>query len=89
MNEEVEMSMQIKVLGPGCVNCHRLRSNVDQAVAELALDANVESVEDVAEMLGYGIMASPAMVVDEQVAFVGRVPDVARLKDLLSARVPG
>ena len=83
------MTMQIKVLGPGCYSCHQLRSNVDQAVAELALDAHVESVDDFAEMFAYGIMASPALVIGEDVGFAGRVPDVARLKDLLSANDGG
>ena len=61
------MTMQIKVLGPGCPNCQRLFQTTRQAVDELGLDASVEIGHDLAEMLSYGVMGSPLLIVDHEV----------------------
>ena len=74
----------IKVLGPGCTNCKNLERVTREAVADLGLDATIEKVEDYAEIAGYGIMSTPALVVDEQVLVYGRVPKVAELRTLLA-----
>jgi len=79
------MTVQIKVLGPGCSRCALLAEQTQKAVDELGLDAHVESVHDVAQMLAYGVMSSPALVVDERVAVSGRVPRVEELKTLITA----
>jgi len=63
----------VKVLGPGCANCRRLEERVRNVVAERS-DVAIEKVTDVAAMLAYGIMATPALVVDETVVATGRVP---------------
>jgi len=74
----------IKVLGPGCTNCKNLERVTREAVAELDLDATIEKVEDYAAIAGYGIMSTPALVVDEEVVVYGRVPKVAELRALLA-----
>ena len=76
--------MIIKVLGPGCTNCKNLERVTREAVAELDLDATIEKVEDYAAIAGYGIMSTPALVVDEEVVVYGRVPKVAELRALLA-----
>ena len=76
--------MIIKVLGPGCTNCKNLERVTREAVAELDLDATIEKVEDYAAIAGYGIMSTPALVVDEEVLVYGRVPKVAELRALLA-----
>jgi small redox-active disulfide protein 2 len=76
--------MIIKVLGPGCTNCKNLERVTREAVAALGLDATIEKVEDYAEIAGYGIMSTPALVVDEEVVVYGRVPKVAELRALLA-----
>ena len=76
--------MIIKVLGPGCTNCKNLERVTREAVAELDLDATIEKVEDYAVIAGYGIMSTPALVVDEEVVVYGRVPKVAELRALLA-----
>ena len=76
--------MIIKVLGPGCTNCKNLERVTREAVAELGLDATIEKVEDYAEIAGYGIMSTPALVVDEEVVVYGRVPKVSELRALLA-----
>jgi small redox-active disulfide protein 2 len=75
----------IKVLGPGCTNCKNLERVTREAVAELGLDATIEKVEDYAEIAGYGIMSTPALVVDERVVVSGRVPTASAIRDLLVA----
>lgn len=76
--------MIIKVLGPGCTNCKNLERVTREAVAELGLDATIEKVEDYPTIAGYGIMSTPALVVDEEVLVYGRVPKVAELRALLA-----
>ena len=75
--------MIIKVLGPGCRNCRELERGVRAAVDELGLEATVEKVQDVATIVGYGVMATPALVVDDKVLVAGRVPRVAEIRELL------
>jgi small redox-active disulfide protein 2 len=77
--------MIIKVLGPGCANCKSLERVTRQAVADLGLDASIEKVEDYATIAGYGVMSTPALVIDEQVVVSGRVPTVSAIRELLSA----
>ncbi|GAA3341191.1 thioredoxin family protein [Amorphoplanes nipponensis] len=78
--------MIIKVLGPGCANCLTLERRAREAVDALGLDATIEKVEDFPTIVGYGVLATPALVVDEKVVVSGRVPTTAGLRDLLSGR---
>ncbi|MBK9739846.1 MAG: TM0996/MTH895 family glutaredoxin-like protein [Actinobacteria bacterium] len=80
--------MIIKVLGPGCTNCKNLERVTKEAVAELGIDARIEKVEDYAEIMGYGVMSTPALVIDETVVSSGRVPKVAEVRALISAAAP-
>jgi small redox-active disulfide protein 2 len=75
--------MEIKVLGSGCARCKSLEKVTRKAVEELNLDARVEKVEDLPKILEYGVMSTPALVIDEQVVMSGRVPKVKDLKALL------
>ncbi len=77
--------MVIKILGPGCNNCKNLERATREALDQLGLDATVEKVEDYQAIMGYGIMATPGLVVDEVVLVSGRVPRPAEIKQLLMA----
>ena len=66
--------MVIKVLGSGCASCHKLEELAAKAVAELGIDAQIVNVTDIAEIMGYGVMSTPALVVDEELKVAGRVP---------------
>ncbi|MDI6843125.1 MAG: thioredoxin family protein [Anaerosomatales bacterium] len=77
--------MVIKVLGSGCANCQRLEAVAREAVARLGIDAEVEKVTDFADIMSYGVMTTPALVVDEQVKLAGRVPSVDDVVKILSA----
>jgi small redox-active disulfide protein 2 len=67
--------MHIKVLGPGCSNCRTLESLVRDAVQTLGIDATVEEVTDYAVIASYGVMRTPALVIDDTVFLSGRVPN--------------
>lgn len=81
--------MEINVLGPGCANCVRLEKLVREAAAELGLASEVQKVTDIKEIMGYGVMTSPALVVDGRVKVAGRVPGKEELKTLLAAPAQG
>ena len=78
--------MIIKILGPGCTNCKTLERVTREAVTTLGVDATIEKVTDYAAIAGYGVMSTPALVIDEQVVVAGRVPTPAAVRDLLTAR---
>ena len=77
--------MIIKVLGPGCNNCKNLEKATREAVANLGLDATIEKVEDYGQIASYGVMSTPALVVDEVVVVSGRVPRASEIQALLQA----
>lgn len=81
--------MIVKILGPGCTNCKNLERAAREALDELGLDASVEKVEDYPTILSYGVMSTPALVVDERVLVSGRVPKPAEVKQLLTAAMAG
>jgi small redox-active disulfide protein 2 len=76
--------MDIKVLGPGCNNCVRLEANAREALGALGRTAAIEKVTDIGEIVGYGVMTTPGLVVDGTVVVSGRVPSVDDLKRLLA-----
>ena len=78
--------MEIKVLGTGCSKCKSLYQNTLNALAELNLVANIEKVEDIGEIMKYGVMSTPALVVDGKVVIKGSVPSVMELKSLFTLK---
>jgi len=76
--------MNIKILGTGCPNCQRLEANTKQALSELKMEATVEKVTEIQDIMSYGVMGTPALVVDEKVEVSGRIPDVEEIKTILS-----
>ena len=75
--------MNIKILGPGCPNCQKLEANTKQALEELKLEAKVEKVSEIQDIMSYGIMSTPALVVDDAVLVAGMVPGVEQIKTAL------
>ena len=74
--------MDIKVLGSGCNNCKRLEEHTKQAVLELGLDATISKVTDYKDIVAYGVMKTPALVVDGKVVVSGRVPSKDEIKKI-------
>lgn len=81
--------MIIKVLGTGCSNCKKVKALAAEAIEELGLDAGVEEVTDLSEIMDYGIMATPGIVIDEEVVSSGRVPSKQQMIQLIQGVAAG
>jgi small redox-active disulfide protein 2 len=77
--------MKIQVLGTGCAKCKQLMANAETAVAELALGVPVEKVEEIREIMKFGVMTTPALAIDGKVRAAGKVLSAAEVKALLRA----
>ena len=75
--------MEIKVLGSGCAKCKTTYEMIEKIVKENQLDATLSKVEDIVELLNYGIMTTPAIVVDGEVKLKGHVPTESEIKKIL------
>jgi small redox-active disulfide protein 2 len=76
--------MEIKVLGTGCTKCKTLEKLTRDAVTESGISAEIEKVEDIYKIMSYGVMSTPALVINQKVVVSGRVPSMAELKDILT-----
>ena len=72
-------SVSIKVLGTGCPNCKRVEAIAREVTTELGVEAAVEKVTDIRAIMGYGIMSTPGLVVEDKVVSAGRVPSKAEI----------
>jgi len=77
------MSIEIKVLGTGCAKCKTLENTVKEYVAAHNVDANVTKVEDIVAIMAYGVMSTPALVVNEKVVMYGRIPSKDEMQSLI------
>jgi small redox-active disulfide protein 2 len=77
--------MNIKILGPGCPKCHTLEQRVREVVTAEGLDAEVTKVDDIVDIMAYGVMSTPALVIDEKVVIKGRVPTAHEITELLKS----
>lgn len=75
--------MEIKILGTGCANCKKLEENTKEALKALAIDAPVDKVQDFKDIARYGVMRTPALVLDGEVKIVGKVATVDEIKAIL------
>lgn len=78
--------MEIKILGPGCPKCKTLEKNVREAVADLGINAGITKVDDIMDIMAFGVMSTPALVIDGKVVLKGFVPSMTELKSLLSLK---
>jgi len=74
----------IKILGSGCAKCSRTETLVKDTISQLGVEAKVEKVEDIMEIMKYDILSTPALVVDEKVVIKGRVPTADEIKAIFS-----
>jgi small redox-active disulfide protein 2 len=79
-----ESHMKIEVLGTGCPRCEKTKENIEAALSALGRVAEITQVKDLRSIAGYGVIATPAVVVDGKVKMVGRVPTVDQIKTLLT-----
>jgi len=79
------MNIKIKVLGTGCSKCNTLTQIVEEVVRQNRLDATVQKIEDIEELMQYNIISIPAIVVNEQLVSKGRVPSYDEVLELIRA----
>jgi small redox-active disulfide protein 2 len=75
----------IKVLGTGCANCKRTLTLIEETAKAKGAEVELEKVEDIAAIMGYGVMSTPGVVIDGQVVHAGGVPDRRKVEEWLSA----
>lgn len=75
--------MEINILGTGCKKCRAMEEVAREAVSLEGINANVSKVEDMMEIMKYGVLATPALVINEKVVLSGRVPSLDEVKKLL------
>jgi small redox-active disulfide protein 2 len=75
---------KIEVLGPGCPKCQKLHEETQKAAFELGLECNIVKVTDIQQITSYGVMMTPALVVDGVVKVVGKVPPLEEIKNMLA-----
>jgi small redox-active disulfide protein 2 len=75
--------MEIKVLGPGCARCQQTAEHIKEAVAESGIEADIEKVTDAMQIAGYGVFGTPAVVIDDEVKCVGKIPSKEDIKKWL------
>jgi small redox-active disulfide protein 2 len=77
------MKKNIKVLGPGCPKCKTTYNNVLEAVKQTGIEADVEKIEDIQEMMKYNVLTTPVLMIDDETKVKGRIVDVNEIKQLL------
>jgi len=76
--------MKIQILGTGCPKCIQLTNNVEGAVRDAGIDCEIEKVSDINDILAFGVMLIPALVIDGEVKAVGKVLPIPKIKELLA-----
>lgn len=75
--------MKIKILGAGCPKCKQLEANARKAVEELKIKIEIEKITNIEKIVDYGVMSTPAIVIDEEVKASGRIPTADEIKKWL------
>ena len=76
--------MEIKVLGPGCANCHKMEELAKQAVKELGINAEVVKISDIGEIAMHGILSTPGLIVNGKIKHSGKpLPSLEKVKELI------
>jgi len=81
------MKINLKVLGTGCAKCKTLEKVTIEVVNENNFDAEVQKVEDIVQIMNYGIMTTPALLINEKVAFSGRIPSKTEIKNFIEKAI--
>lgn len=75
---------KLQILGTGCAKCRLLTEHTEQAAQALGIEYTLQKVTDIEEIIAFGVMATPALVVDGEIKIAGRVPSAASIKALLA-----
>ena len=71
--------MKIQILGTGCPKCKQLADNVKLAIEETGINAEIEKITEINDIIDFGVMMTPALAVDGKIKFVGKVPSVSEI----------
>ena len=83
------MSIQIKILGPGCAKCKTLEQITREVVAGKGYAAEITKIEDIMEIMNYGILSTPGLVINEKVVMSGRLPSREEIQSLIEKHING
>ena len=75
--------MKIQILGTGCSKCKQTEANAIKAVDSLGMDADIEKITDINQIIDFGVTATPALAVDGEVRFSGKIPSVEEIEKIL------
>ncbi len=75
--------MIVKILGSGCKNCEALKKNTEAAISETGIEAEIVKVENIKDIVSYGVMQTPALVIDEKVVSYGKVLKPSQIAEIL------
>ena len=78
------MMKKIQILGTGCPKCKKLAENAEEAAKDLGIEYEVEKVTDINEIMGFGVMVTPALAINGEVKVAGKVPSLDDIKGMLS-----
>ena len=75
--------MKIEILGTGCPKCKKLAEIVEQAVKESGIEAEIIKITEINEIMNYGVMITPALIIDGKVKIAGKIPSLEEIKNWL------
>lgn len=78
------MKIKIQILGMGCPKCKKLYENAETAAKELGLDYEMEKIDDINKIAEMGVMMTPALAINDEVKFTGKIPSIEELKKIIS-----
>jgi small redox-active disulfide protein 2 len=78
--------MKIEILGMGCATCNKLEDTVRLAIKEMGIDVQIDHVKDIKQIMAYGVMTTPALVIDGKVKVTGKLPSLAEMKQLIGGK---
>lgn len=74
----------IKILGTGCPKCKQTEAIIRQVVDELGMEAKIEKIEDIVQIMAYNVLSTPVVVIDEEIKIKGRVPTAGEIRSILN-----
>jgi len=75
--------MKIQILGTGCPKCKQLAEITEKTAKEIGIDFQLEKITDLEQIMAFGVMMTPALVIDGEIKFVGKIPSVKEIKEIL------
>ncbi len=78
--------MKIEILGMGCATCNKLEDTVRLAVSEMGIEAQIDHVKDIKKIMTYGVMTTPALVIDGAVKAAGKLPSLSDIKQMICGK---